>query len=102
MHKKHTLKVLYNFCINKKLQTKYGYGASFEAFTYEKETLEHFVEKSSGELKYSLQQMGLPVGGFNISLAARTLIAFEQKKPITTTADNLVKKLSEDYVNLLK
>ena len=46
--------------------------------------------------------MGLPVGGFNISLAARALIAFEQKKPIKTTADNLVKKLSKDYVNLLK
>ena len=46
--------------------------------------------------------MGLPVGGFHISLAARTLTAFEQKKPIKTTAENLVKKLSEDYINLLK
>ena len=54
MHKKHTLKVLYNFCIKKKQQTKYGYGASFETFSYEEENLEHFVEKSSGELKYFL------------------------------------------------
>ena len=49
-----------------------------------------------------MQQRELPVGGTHNSLAARALIAFEQYKPIITTAENLVKKLSEDYVNLLK
>ena len=33
-------------------------GASVEAFTNEEENLEHFLEKSSGELKYFLQQGG--------------------------------------------
>ena len=38
-------------------------GASFEVFTYEEENLEHFLEKSSGKLKYFLQQSGFLVGG---------------------------------------
>ena len=37
---------------------------------YEEEKLEHFLEKSSGELKYFLQQRRLPVGGTHSSLAA--------------------------------
>ena len=77
-------------------------GAFVEAFTYEEENLERFLEMSSGELNYFLQQRGLPVGGTHSSLPARALIAFEQKKSIITTAENLVKKLSEDYANLLK
>ena len=77
-------------------------GAFVEAFTYEEENLERFLETSSGELNYFLQQRGLPVGGTHSSLPTRALIAFEQKKSIITTAENLVKKLSEDYVNLLK
>ena len=60
MHEKNTLKVLYNFCIKKKQNMD---GASFEVFTYEEENLEHFLEKSSGKLKYFLQQSGFLVGG---------------------------------------
>ena len=55
MHKKHTLKVIYNFCIKKKQNMD---GASFEAFSSEEENLEHFLEKSSGKLKYFLQKGG--------------------------------------------
>ena len=32
--------------------------ASVEAFTYEEENLDNFLEKSSGELNYFLQQGG--------------------------------------------
>ena len=58
-------------------------GASVEAFTYEEENLVYFLEISSEELKYFLQQRGLPFEGTHGSLAARALIAFEQKKPIS-------------------
>ena len=82
MHKKHTLKVIYNFCIKKKQNMD---GASFEAFSFEEENLEHFLEKSSGKLKYFLQKRGFLVGGTHSSLATRALIAFKQKKPNITT-----------------
>ena len=39
MHKKHTLKVIYNFCIKKKQNMD---DTSFEAFSFEEENLEHF------------------------------------------------------------
>ena len=82
MHKKHTLKVIYNFCIKKKQNMD---GASFEAFSSEEENLEHFLEKSSGKLKYFLQKRGFLVGGTHSSLATRALIAFKLKKPNIAT-----------------
>ena len=39
MHKKHTSKVIYNFCIKKKQNMD---DTSFEAFSFEEENLEHF------------------------------------------------------------
>ena len=68
----------------------------------ERETWDTFQKNLQGELKYFLQQTGLPVGRTDRSLAATALIAFELKNNHKTTAENLVKKLSEDYVNLLK
>ena len=66
------------------------------------EYLEHFSEKSSGGLKFFLQKRGLPTGVTQRSLAARALIAFEQKKPIVATAENLSNRFSKDYLILLK
>ena len=82
MHEKHTLKVLYNFCIKKKQNMD---GASFEAFTYEEENLEHF-RKIFRQIKVFLATKWVSCWrNPQCSLAARALIAFEQKKPIITT-----------------
>ena len=56
---------------------------------------------SSSELQYYLQQRGLSVSGTRSSLAARALIAFEQKVEIKSTADQIAKQLKNDYRELL-
>ena len=43
------------------------------------ECLEDFLELSNVELKYYLQQRGLSTSGPHSTLAARALIAYEQK-----------------------
>ena len=63
-------------------------------------TSEDFLVISSRELQYYLQQRGLPVSGTHSSLAARALIAFEQKVEIFT-ADQITKQLKNDYRELL-
>ena len=64
-------------------------------------TLEDFLVMSSSELQYYLQQRGLSVSGTHSSLAARALIAFEQKVEIKSTADQIAKQLKNDYRELL-
>ena len=63
-------------------------------------TLEDFLVMSSSELQYYLQQRGLSVSGTHSSLAARALIAFEQKVEIKSTADQIAKQLKNDYREL--
>ena len=59
-------------------------------------TLEDFLVMSSSELQYYLQQRELSVSETNTSLAARALIAFEQKVEIKFTADQIAKQLKND------
>lgn len=65
-------------------------------------TLEDFLELSNGELQFFLQQRGLPVSGNHGYLAARALIAHEQKTEIIPTAKNISETLRKDYEKLLK
>ena len=61
-------------------------------------SIEDFMELSSGELKYFLQQRGLPSSsGTHGSLAARALIAYEQNVSIVVTADHIAAVLKDDY-----
>ena len=64
-------------------------------------TLEDFLVMSSSELQYYLQQRELSVSETNTSLAARALIAFEQKVEIKFTADQIAKQLKNYYKELL-
>ena len=63
-------------------------------------TLEDFLIMSSSELQCYLQQRGLSVSRTHSSLAARALIAFEQKVEIKSTADQTAKQLKNDYRKL--
>lgn len=47
-------------------------------------------------LNIFLQQRGLPVGGKHSTLAARALIAYEQKTSALECAENISKKLDND------
>ena len=60
-------------------------------------TLEDFLIMSSSELQCYLHQRGLLVPGPYSSLAASSLIAFEQKVEIKSTADQTAKQLKNDY-----
>ena len=55
-------------------------------------TLEDFLVISSSE-------RGFSVSGAHSSLAARTLIAFEQTVEIKSTADQIAEQLKNDYRN---
>ena len=61
----------------------------------------HFLELPNGELQYYLQQPGLPMSGTHGTLAARALIAHEQKIECVATAAHLLETLKSDYGNLL-
>ena len=61
-------------------------------------TLEDFLVISSSEPQYYLQR-GFSVSGAHSSLAARTLIAFEQTVEIKSTADQIAEQLKNDYRN---
>ena len=64
-------------------------------------SLDDFPELSNGELQYYLQQRGLPMSGTHGTLAARALIAHEQKIECVATAAHLLETLKSDYGNLL-
>ena len=53
-------------------------------------SLDDFLELSNGELQYYLQQRGLPMSGTHGTLAARALIAHEQKVECVATAAHLL------------
>ena len=64
-------------------------------------TLKDFLVMSSSEIQYYLQQRGLLVSGTHSSLAARALVAFEQKVEIKSTADQIAMQLKILYRELL-
>ena len=64
-------------------------------------SLDDFLELSNGELQYYLQQRGLPMSGSHGTLAARALIAHEQKIECVAAAAHLLETLKSDYGNLL-
>ena len=64
--------------------------------------IEDFLELSNGELQFYLQQRGLPSSGTHGSLAARALIAYEQKVEVTPTAKQIASNLQSEYKRLLK
>ena len=64
-------------------------------------SLHDFLELSNGELQYYLQQRGLPMSGTRGTLAARALIAREQKIECVATAAHLSETLKSHYGNLL-
>ena len=54
------------------------------------------------KLQFYLQQRGLPSSGTHGSLAARALIAYEQKVEVTPTAKQIASNLQSEYKRLLK
>ena len=64
-------------------------------------TLDNFLVMSSSKVQYYMQQRRLSVSGTHSSLAARALIAFEQKVEIKSTADQIAKQLKNDFRELL-
>ena len=64
--------------------------------------LEKFLDLSSGELKFYLQQRALPSPGACLDLAARALVAFEQQTPVKQSAEDLSESLKDQYGQLLK
>ena len=64
-------------------------------------SLDDFLELSNGEIQYYLEQRGLPFSGTHGTLAARALIAHEQKTKCVASAAHLLETLKSDYGNLL-
>ena len=64
--------------------------------------LEDFLDLSTGELRFYLQQRALTCQGNHADLAARALVAFEQNLPIKETAETLVFTLQREYSDILK
>ena len=60
-------------------------------------SLDDFLELSNGEIQYYLEQRGLPFSGTHGTLAARALIAHEQKIECVATAAHLLETLKSDY-----
>ena len=52
--------------------------------------LEDFLDLTTGELRFYLQQRALTCHGNHADLAARVLVAFEQNLPIKETAETLL------------
>ena len=51
--------------------------------------LEDFLELSSGELKFYLQQRALASSGTHSDMAARAFVAFEQQVSVKESAEDL-------------
>jgi len=51
---------------------------------------EDFLDLSTGELRFYLQQRALTCHGNHADLAARALVAFEQNPPIRETAETVL------------
>ena len=64
-------------------------------------SLDDFLELTNGEIQYYLEQRGLPFSGTHGTLAARALIAHEQKTKCVASAAHLLETLKSDYGNLL-
>ena len=64
--------------------------------------LEDFLDLSTGELRFYLQQRALTCHGNHADLAARALVAFEQNLPIKETAETLLCTLQRVYSDILK
>ena len=64
--------------------------------------LEDFLLWSNGDLAYYLRQRGQPYSGKHSSLAARALVACEQKLPIVTTVEKLKEELESEYRSILR
>ena len=64
--------------------------------------LEDFLDLSTGELRFYLQQRALTCHGNNADLAARALVAFEQNLPVKETAETLLSTLQREYSDILK
>ena len=64
--------------------------------------LKDFLELSSGELRFYLQQRALPSSGTHSDLAARALVAFEQETPVKQSAEDLSKSLKHQHEEILK
>lgn len=59
--------------------------------------LEDFMDLSAGELKFFLQQRALPCTGTHSDLAARCLVAFEQKIPTKESAEQYAQSLKTQH-----
>ncbi len=60
-----------------------------------------FLEWSADELKYYLAMRGLSREGSKLDLAARVLVAYEQKHPIRQDVQELEIELKQTYAKLL-
>ena len=63
---------------------------------------EDFLDLSTGELRFYLQQRALKCHGNHADLAARALVASEQNPPIRETAETVLCVLQKEYSDLLK
>ena len=73
---------------------------SFETNMTEKHH-EDFLEMSRGELEYFLKARGLRITGKNVDLAARALVAYENKTPLKETELEFKESLRQEYKKLL-
>ena len=64
--------------------------------------MEEFLQWTAGELKVYLQQCGVSTSGSKLDLAARALVAYEQKTQITVSQEAMAKQLKIDYNQLLR
>ena len=64
--------------------------------------LEDFLDLSTGELRFYLQQRVLTCQGYHADLAAHALVAFEQNLLIKETAEILLFTLQREHSNILK
>jgi len=63
---------------------------------------EDFLDLSTGELRFYLQQRALTCHGNHVDLVARALVAFEQNPPIRETAETVLYVLQREYRDILK
>ena len=64
--------------------------------------LESFLSWSNGELAHYLRLRNQPYSGAHSALAARALVAYEQKLPIVSTLEKLKKELKAEYEDILR
>ena len=80
---------------------QHGTSEGNAAYAIMAKPLEDFLDLSTGELRFYLQQRALTCHGNHADLAARALVAFEQNLPIKETAETLF-TLQREYSDILK